>query len=125
MNSEEKEIIKLSEQIVKIELAKDAESLEKYISDEYIGIDPSGALITKEISINRYRNADFNLSEHGISNITVSIVNETAIEIGIMTLKGNLGSFEFGGRYRYLHIWQNYSGQWKVRASQLTPIVRD
>ena len=48
-----------------------------------------------------------------------------AIEIGLMNLGGKIGSFEFGGRYRYSHIWKKTETGWKVRASQLTPILRD
>jgi hypothetical protein len=49
----------------------------------------------------------------------------TALEIGIMTRKGSLGTFQFGGCYRYTHIWCKTADGLKVRASQLTPILRD
>jgi len=125
MNTDEVEIISLSRQIVEIELRKDAESLSEFICDDYVGIDPSGALIDKEISIGRYRRPDFELFQHAISDISVSTLGEAAIEIGIMTLKGRIGTFEFGGWYRYTHTWIKTGSGWKVRASQLTPILRE
>lgn len=125
MNNEEQEIVTLSRKIVELELGKDADALAPYIADDYIGVDPSGALIDKEISVGRYRRDDFCLDEHGISDITVSVFGYTALEIGIMTLKGHLGKFEFGGRYRYTHFWIKTPDGWKVRASQLTPILRE
>ncbi len=125
MKNSEAEIISLSKQIVEIELRKNAAALELLICDDYVGIDPSGMLIDKEISVSRYRRSDFNLYKLSISDISVSILDGTAIEIGIMNLEGKIGSFEFGGRYRYSHIWKKSEIGWKVRASQLTPILRD
>lgn len=125
MSDEEKEIIEISKKIVQIELRKDADALEAYITDDYVGVDPSGALITKDISVGRYRQDDFFLSQHGVSDISVSVIADTALEIGVMTLKGRLGTFEFGGSYRYTHFWLKTPDGWKVRASQLTPILRD
>lgn len=121
----EAEIISLSRRIVEIELRKDATALENLICEDYVGVDPSGILINKEISVGRYRRPDFSLSELSISEISVCIIGEIAIEIGAMNLKGHLGDFEFGGRYRYSHVWLHTKTGWKVRTSQLTPILRD
>jgi len=125
MTEVEAEIIALSQRIVAIELRRDAEALEGLVCDDYVGIDPSGILIDKAVSVGRYRRADFELRHHAISDISVSILGETAIEIGVMHLQGRVGTFEFGGRYRYTHIWLKTHSGWKVRASQLTPILRE
>ncbi len=125
MNFVEAEIISLSKQIVEMELHKDADALSRLICDDYIGVDPSGILINKEVSVGRYRRADFKLLRHAISEISVFVFGETATEIGVMNLQGQLGTFEFGGRYRYTHTWLKTDSGWKVRASQLTPILRD
>jgi ketosteroid isomerase-like protein len=125
MNNKEQEIVTLSRKIVELELRKDADALAPYIADDYVGVDPSGALIDKEISVGRYRRDDFSLDEHGISDLAVSVFGDAALEIGMMTLRGRLGKFEFGGRYRYSHFWIKTQEGWKVRASQLTPILRD
>ncbi|QSA95656.1 nuclear transport factor 2 family protein [Methylococcus sp. EFPC2] len=125
MTTAEQHLIDLSDKIVEIELRKDADALERYIADDYVGVDPSGALIDKEIAVGRYRRDDFHLYEHGVSDISVTVTAGTALEIGVMTLRGRLGAFEFGGRYRYIHYWLHTADGWKVRASQLTPILRD
>jgi ketosteroid isomerase-like protein len=82
-------------------------------------------LINKEISVGRYRMKEFALTQLGLANISVLVLGDSAIEIGVMTLQGHPGTFEFGGRYRYSHIWLKTATGWKVRASQLTPILRD
>jgi hypothetical protein len=61
MNEDENEILKHTHHIVDIELRKDADALESYLDDEYLGVDPSGALIDKHKSVRRYRSETFHL----------------------------------------------------------------
>ena len=82
-------------------------------------------MICKENFVARYLRDDFALHEHGISEVIVKVLGETALEVGIMRLRGRLADFQFGGRYRYTHFWKKTEQGWKVRASQLTPILRD
>jgi ketosteroid isomerase-like protein len=125
MMTDDQVILGLSESIVAIELRRDADALATLLTDDYIGVDPSGALINKQISVGRYRREDFALHEHGISEVIVKVLGETALEVGIMCLQGRLADFQFGGRYRYTHFWRKTQQGWKVCASQLTPILKD
>ena len=120
-NSDTGEIMALARDMLKIERRQDAASLAPFLHDEYVGVDPSGALITKEMSLARYRRADFKLEELDVSTVSVTSLNAAALEIGIMTMRGRLGEFIFGGCYRYTHVWVSNDGAWQVRASQLTP----
>ena len=120
----EDEILALSRSIVDIELRRDAAALEALICDDYVGVDPSGAIIDKAISVGRYRDPEFELTEHGIADVQISVLGDVALEIGVMRLAGRLGVFRFGGRYRYTHAWLRTGVGWKVRASQLTPILK-
>lgn len=122
MNEVEVQILSLSRKIVEFELRRDGEALAALICDDYVGVDPSGKLIDKSVSVGRYANPDFELTKHGLDDIQVTSFGETAIEIGVMNLAGRLGSFRFGGRYRYTHVWLKTPEGWKVRASQLTPM---
>ena len=112
--ADDADIIALSKQIVEFALRRDADALSAFLCDNYVGVDPSGALITKEVSVGRYRNPQFQLSEHGVSDISVRVVSDFTLEIGIMSMKGELGTFEFGGRYRYSHVWVRCHDSWKV-----------
>jgi len=53
------EIIFIREKIVELELARDADQLATLIADDYVGVDPSGVLIDKAISVGRYRDPNF------------------------------------------------------------------
>jgi ketosteroid isomerase-like protein len=122
MDEIEAHILELSHRIVEIELRRDADALSALICDDYLGVDPSGAIIDKSVSVGRYRNPEFELHEHSVAEVQITCLGETALEVGIMNLAGRLGSFEFGGSYRYTHVWLKTDTGWKVRASQLTPI---
>ena len=49
MNELETHLLELSHRIVEIELRRDADALEALICDDYVGVDPSGALIDKAV----------------------------------------------------------------------------
>ena len=49
----EEEIISISKKIAELKLARDAHQLATLIADDYIGVDPSGVLIDKAISVGR------------------------------------------------------------------------
>lgn len=120
MPADADEVIAMSKHIVELELRRDADALAALIRDDYVGVDPSGAVITKAISVGRYRNPEFQLFEHGVSDISVRVFGNAAVEIGIMVLRGKLGTFNFGGRYRYTHVWVRGAAGWQVASSQLT-----
>ncbi|MEO6659952.1 MAG: nuclear transport factor 2 family protein [Burkholderiaceae bacterium] len=122
MNDVESHLLELSQKIVEIELRRDADALADLICEDYLGVDPSGALIDKSTSVGRYRNPDFTLTQHGVEQVQIVNLGESALEVGIMPLAGHLGTFEFGGSYRYTHLWLKTREGWKVRAPQLTPM---
>ena len=125
MKTEEQQIESLSRCIIEIELRKDADALATFVTEDYIGVDPSGALMTKGDTLERYRSQDFRLAQIEISESSISVMGNTAFELGIMTLQGRIGSHEFTGRYRCSHLWVKEVEGWKVRASQLTPLMRE
>ena len=118
------EIIALSQRIVELELKRDADALSALIRDDYVGVDPSGAVITKDLSVGRYRDPDFQLFELGISDVSVRVLGHAALEVGIMNMRGRFGTFTFGGNYRYSHVWLRCPDGWKIAGSQLTPVLR-
>jgi len=69
MNELETHLLALSHRIVEIELRRDADALEALICDDYVGVDPSGALIDKVVSVGRYRDPAFQRTRHGIDHV--------------------------------------------------------
>ncbi len=123
MESVEEEIIRLSGFVAQAEMRKDAETVSAYLTDHYVGIDPSGNLIDKATLVGRYRSGGFNLNKLTLQDAAVKAGQGSAWEFGKMELAGNLGEKRFSGTYRYSHFWVRAGSSWVIAASQMTPVV--
>jgi ketosteroid isomerase-like protein len=124
MGSAQEEIIRLSRLVSDAERRKDAEVVSSYLTQDYLGIDPSGEFIDKAVLVGRYRTGGFNLDVLTLHDITVWAQQDSAWECGTMQLAGNLGERRFAGTYRYSHFWVRTSSSWLIAASQMTPVLR-
>jgi hypothetical protein len=123
MENIEAEIIRLSRFVSAAEKRKDAGVVSSYLAEEYVGIDPSGAVIDKATLVGRYRSGDFNLDTLSLSDIAVRVHQASAWEFGTMDLAGNLGEKRFSGKYRYSHVWVRTGPSWLIAASHMTPLL--
>ena len=124
MRSVEEEIIRLSGLVAEAEKRKDAATVASYLTEGYVGIDPSGVLIDKARLVDRYRSGGFNLNTLTLHDIAVRACHDSAWEFGTMELGGNLGEKRFSGTYRYSHYWIRAGSSWLIAASQMTPVLR-
>jgi ketosteroid isomerase-like protein len=122
--SVQEEIIRLSRLVAEAEILKDAEAVASHLTQDYVGIDPSGELIDKATLVARYRADGFNLDTLMLRDIAVKAQEDSAWESGTMELAGNLGEKRFSGTYRYSHFWVRAGSSWRIAGSQMTPILR-
>jgi hypothetical protein len=118
-----KEIVRLSRLVSEAERRKDADAISPYLTQDYVGIEPSGNLIDKATLVGRYRSDGFNLDTLRLSDIVVKVHQASAWEFGTMDLAGNLGEKKFSGKYRYSHFWVRVGSAWLISASQMTPVL--
>jgi hypothetical protein len=124
MDDAANEILRLSRLVAEAERCKDADLVSWYLTQDYVGIDPSGDLIDKATLVGRYRTGGFNLDTLRLSDIAVRPHQDSAWEFGTMDLAGNLGEKKFSGKYRYSHYWVRAGSTWGIAASQMTPVLR-
>jgi ketosteroid isomerase-like protein len=122
MEDAAKEIVRLSRLVSEAERRKDADAVSPYLTQDYVGIDPSGDLIDKATLVGRYGSGGFNLDTLRLSDIVVRVHQDSAWEFGTMDLAGNLGEKKFSGKYRYSHFWIRTGSSWLIAASQMTPM---
>jgi ketosteroid isomerase-like protein len=123
MESVQEEIIRLSRLVTEAEKCKDAAAVCAYLTQNYVGIDPSGDLIDKAMLVARYRAGGFNLNTLTLRDVAVRDWQDSAWEFGTMELAGNLGEKRFSGTYRYSHFWVRTDSGWLIAASQMTPVA--
>lgn len=123
MGAVEAEIVRLSRLISEAEKRRDADAVAPYLTEDYVGIDPSGERIDKATLVGRYRAGGFSLDVLTLSDIAVKAQADSAWEFGTMALAGSLGEKKFAGKYRYSHFWVRAGSSWRIAGSQLTPVL--
>lgn len=104
---------------------KDTAALDKIWSDDYSFIDPRGVLLTKAERLDNVRSGATSFDDIELLQEKVYVLGSTAIDIGRVNLKGTKYSgLESSGEYRYMNVWTNENGQWRLLANQITFIKK-
>lgn len=92
----------------------DIEILEELLHDDLLFVIPSGAVITKEIDLQSYRDGDLKIQEL-ISNVeNINLIDDLAVITLIQELKGSYQNIEFESKFRYIRFWKMFSSGIKV-----------
>jgi hypothetical protein len=119
------ELKRLNAELAEAEIERDVEKLAILLDDDYLGVDPSGALLTKEKIITTYATGDVQLESIVSSDLRVRVLGRTGIITGRSLIKGKTQAGEFMALFRYTDVYRNFEGDWKLVSSQLTPLVAE
>jgi ketosteroid isomerase-like protein len=101
----------------------DTAALDKIWADDYLFINPRGELLTKAQRMENARTGATSFEDIMPQREQLHVKGNTAIDIGRVSLKGTKYSGkEASGEYRYMNVWSNEGGQWRLLANQVTLI---
>jgi ketosteroid isomerase-like protein len=84
---------------------------------------PDGRIVNKRADLESMT-GDIVFSEFKIENLQVRLYGETGIVIGEGTIKAHKGKQDLlGGKFGWTDTFMKQGGQWKVVASQITPVL--
>ena len=89
-------------------------TLEKLLHNDLLFIIPNGEMITKEIDLNMYREGTFKVNEIVPNMEALNIIDDVALVVVLMELKGSYNSESFEAKYRYIRFWKNFKEGLKV-----------
>lgn len=81
---------------------------------EILFIIPSGETITKEIDLQTYRDGRLSLIEITPKVEELNIIDDLAVIILQMYLKGNYNNESFEAKYKYIRFWKKFSDGIKI-----------
>ena len=118
------EIEDLEEQWRKAQVAGDIPVLDRFMSEDYVGISMSGEVNTKAQQLSRIRDRSFVLTRIDLEDTKVKLLGQVAIVTGKASVEGTSEGTSMNGKYRYTRIYQrNPSGEgWKVTNFEATRI---
>ena len=113
----------LEEQWRKAQLAADVTTMDKMMSEDFIGISMSGQVNTKAQQLERVRARKLVVTKVELSDMKVKLVGSVAIVTCQADVEGTNEGSSVKGMYRYTRVYQHLaSGEWKITSFEATRI---
>jgi ketosteroid isomerase-like protein len=113
----------LEEQWRQAQLAGDVATMDKLLSDDYIGISMTGQVNTKMQQLDRMRMHKIALTRLDLGERQVKLVGAIAIVTSRAEVEGTNEGAPVKGTYRYTRVYQRLpSGGWKITSFEATRV---
>jgi ketosteroid isomerase-like protein len=113
----------LEEEWRKAQLAGDVATMDKLLSDDYIGISITGQVNTKAQQLDRMRMHKIALTRLDLGDTQVKLVGSIAIVTSRAEVEGTNDGAPLHGTYRYTRVYQRLpSGMWKITSFEATRV---
>lgn len=108
------EIIEQENKLYKAIKECNINTLEELLHNDLLFIIPSGGVITKEIDLRTYQDGKLKIDEINPQIEELNIIEDVAVIIVSMELKGSYNSEPFEAKYRYIRFWKKFKDGIKV-----------
>jgi len=116
-----REVESLEEQWRVAQLAEDVPTMDKMLSEDYVGISINGQVNTKTQQLDRTRNRTLVITKMGLSDMKVKLVGSIAIVTSLAEVEGTNEGTSMTGTYRYIRVYQRLPGGiWKITNFEAT-----
>ena len=118
-----REVEKLEEQWRVAQLAGDVATMDKLLSDDFVGISMTGQVNTKAQQLSRIRSHAFVITRIDLGEMKVKLVGQVAIVTVRAFIEGTSDGAPMNGDFRYTRIYQHLpAGGWKITNFEATRI---
>ncbi len=102
-------------------LAGDLATLDRMLSDDYVGISWTGEVSTKAMQLEHMRTHSFMLTRLDLKERKIKMVGNVAIVTALASVEGVNGGAAMKGLFRYTRIYQKLpNGAWKITNFEVT-----
>ena len=120
---EKRQVERLEEQWRTAQLSGDVVTMDKLLSDDYVGISMTGQVNTKAQQLSRIRNHKFILTRLDLTEMKVKLLGQVAIVTVRAAIEGTNEGAPISGNFRYTRIYQHLpDGGWKITNFEATRI---
>ena len=120
----EKEIRDMMEKYRTALLKRDAATLEKIWSDDYMFTNGAGETVSKAQRLVNLESGATSLgSINADQDSKVRIYGNAAVHTSQVTIEGQYSGKQAGGQYRSILVWIKGPAGWQLVANQLTPLA--
>lgn len=97
----------------------DVALLDDLLHDDLLFNGPDGQTGTKALDLTNYRSGGVQLSRAEAHDRSMSAIGDVVVVAVTVTLEGSYLGFRVDGRYRYLRVWKQMGGAWRVIAGSV------
>src|ERR1700741_4751838 len=101
----EDELRAAHEAMARAELEHDVAALRQMIHDDFVGMDPAGAPLSKEQVVETYGSGLFVLQTLVIEEQVIRVWGDTGVVTANSTMRGRTPTGEFEQRYRFTDVY--------------------
>jgi ketosteroid isomerase-like protein len=107
-------------------LSNDLVTMDKLLSEDYLGITANGELQTKTQLLDRMKARIFAITKMDVSDMKIKRVGAIAIVTSLAQVEGEANGQPVSGSFRYTRVYQHLpSGAWRVTSFEATRIPRN
>lgn len=118
-----REVELLEEQWRVAQLAGDVATMDRLLSDDFVGISMTGQVNTKAQQLSRISSHSFVLTKIDLGEMKVKLVGQVAIVTVRASVEGTNQGVPMNGNFRYTRIYQHMpGGGWKITNFEATRI---
>ena len=117
------QVEKLEETWRLAQLNADVDTMDKLLSDDYVGITMNGMVVTKAQQLDRMRNRSLVISRIALDDVKVKLIGTTAVVTSLAEVDGTNDGTPMQGKYRYTRVYTRLpSGNWKITNFEATRV---
>jgi ketosteroid isomerase-like protein len=120
----ESELLKLEKDFAQAVVSNDAEAIGKFLSDDWVIIDPDGNVIDKARFLGVIKSGQLTHEMMESEEAKVRSYGDSAVVMAIMKSKGKFAGQEFATRERASDVFVKRDGHWQCVFSQLTTLKK-
>lgn len=119
---EREQIMALENQWRQAAIAGDVATMDKLLSEDYLGITASGEVLTKTQQLDHMRDRKLVLTKIDISQVKIKLIRNIAIVTSLANVEGSSDDEPLHGLFRYTRVYQRLpNGSWKITSFEITP----
>ncbi len=115
-------LIQLEQEWNRALLAKDYQTVDKIMADDWTGIDFRGMAVTKAETMAELKSGESGNESVELGEMTVKVYGNTAVVIGSDAEKSTYQGKDSSGQYAWMDVFVRMAGRWQAVASQSTKI---
>jgi ketosteroid isomerase-like protein len=118
-----RQVEQLEEQWRTAQLTGDVATMDRMLSEDYIGISMTGQVNTKIQQLDRVRDRKFSLTRFDLGEMQIKLVGAVAIVTSRAEVEGTNDGMPVKGTFRYTRVYQRLpSGVWKITSFEATRV---